>query len=134
MLIFFCLAGAQNICSVDGLDACSGRVEIHYDGRLGTVCGDFWDITAAAVVCRQLECGRAVIADGHALFVTQARQNQQQGQCKGRGRQQTERISKGRQSQKAGRKRSEYIGSPGKYRGNAQNVSRGKTRLCGECM
>ncbi len=35
---------------------------------------------------------------------------------------------------KAGSKRSEYIGSPGKhketeYRGNAQNVSRGKTRL-----
>ncbi len=26
-----------------------------------------------------------------------ARQNQQQGQCKGRGRQQTEKISKGRQ-------------------------------------
>ncbi len=46
--------------------------------------------------------------------VTQARQNQQQGQCKGRGRQQTERISKGRQSQKAGSKWSEYIGSPGK--------------------
>ncbi len=39
---------------------------------------------------------------------------------------------------KAGSKRSECIGSPGKhreteYRGNAQNVSRGKTRLCGEC-
>ncbi len=65
-----------------------------------------------------------------------ARQNQQQGQCKGRGRRQTERISKGRQGQKAGSKRSECIGSPGKhreteYRGNAQNVSRCKTR--GEC-
>ncbi len=39
---------------------------------------------------------------------------------------------------KAGSKRSEYIGSPGKhreteYRGNAQNVSQGKTRLRGEC-
>ncbi len=39
---------------------------------------------------------------------------------------------------KAGSKRSEYIGSPGKhreteYRGNAQNVSRGKTRLHSEC-
>ncbi len=71
--------------------------------------------------------------------VTQARQNQQQGQSKGRGRQQTERISKGRQSQKAGSKRSEYIGSPGKhretdYRGNTQNVSWGKTRLRCECM
>ncbi len=39
---------------------------------------------------------------------------------------------------KAGGKRSEYIGSPGKhreteYRGNAQNVSRGKTRLRNVC-
>ncbi len=39
---------------------------------------------------------------------------------------------------KAGSKRSEYIGSPGKhreteYRGNAQNVSRGKTRLRNVC-
>ncbi len=44
-----------------------------------------------------------------------------------------QKISKGRQSQKAGSKRSEYIGSPGKhreteYRGNAQNVSRGKNK------
>ncbi len=43
-----------------------------------------------------------------------------------------------RQVQKAGSKRSESICSPGKhretgYRGNAQNVSWGKTRLCGEC-
>ncbi len=34
---------------------------------------------------------------------------------------------------KAGSKRSEYIGSPGKHRGNAQNVSRGKTRLHHVC-
>ncbi len=39
--------------------------------------------------------------------VTKARQNQQQGQCKRRGRRQTERISNGRQGQKAGSKRSE---------------------------
>ncbi len=60
------------------------------------------------------------------------------GAMQGRGRRQTERISKGRQGQKAGSKRSECIGSPGKhreteYRGNAQNVSRGTTRLRGEC-
>ncbi len=39
--------------------------------------------------------------------VTKARQNQQQGQCKGRDRRQTERISNGRQGQKAGNKWSE---------------------------
>ncbi len=39
--------------------------------------------------------------------VTKTRQNQQQEQCKGRGRRQTERISNGRQGQKADSKRSE---------------------------
>ncbi len=64
---FLCLTGAQNIRLVNGSDACSGIVEIDYDGRW-TVCGDIWDINAAAVVCRELDCGRAVIADGQALF------------------------------------------------------------------
>lgn len=68
MLKFLCLTGDQNISLVNGLDACSGRVEIHYNGTLWTVCGDSWDIDDAAVVCRQLGCGRAVIADGQALF------------------------------------------------------------------
>ncbi len=71
--------------------------------------------------------------------VTQARQNQQQGQCKGRGRQQTERISQGRQSQKAGSKRSEYIGSPGKhreteYRENAQKCQPGQEQDLATCV
>ncbi len=52
--------------------------------------------------------------------------------CRQRGYRKAVRVKK------AGSKRSEYIGSPDKhreteYRGNAQNVSRGKTRLCGEC-
>ncbi len=47
--------------------------------------------------------------------VTKARQNQQQGQCKGQGRRQTERISNGRQGQKAGSKGQSRIGSPGKH-------------------
>lgn len=68
MLTFLCLTGDQNISLVNGFDACSGRVEIRYNGTFGIVCGDSWDIDDAAVVCRQLGCGRAVIADGQTLF------------------------------------------------------------------
>ncbi|CAL8363598.1 unnamed protein product [Lota lota] len=51
-----------------GRDRCQGRVEVYYRGSWGTVCDDDWDHKNAEVVCRQIQCGKAVSAHSNSYF------------------------------------------------------------------
>ena len=53
---------------VDGKSKREGRVEVFYAGEWGTVCDDDWDLKEAAIVCKELGFGKALLAPKHSLF------------------------------------------------------------------
>ena len=54
--------------SVNSYLSHAGRVEVFFSGTWGTICGDYWDLQDANVVCNQLGYDGALRAVRNAAF------------------------------------------------------------------
>ncbi|XP_043092909.1 scavenger receptor cysteine-rich type 1 protein M130-like [Puntigrus tetrazona] len=82
-LVTFITANSVSVRLVNGDSLCSGRVEVLHDGQWGTVCDYDWDMTDAAVVCREMSCGEALQATWNSYFGKGSGKILRYVQCKG---------------------------------------------------
>ncbi len=59
---------SESVRLSNGSHRCAGRVEVFKGGQWGTVCENWWDMSDAALTCRELDCGEPIDALGDAHF------------------------------------------------------------------
>ncbi|XP_045402957.1 CD5 antigen-like [Lemur catta] len=61
----------EEVRLADGPGRCKGRVEVKYQDQWSPVCKTGWNLKATKVVCHQLGCGRAILAQKYCNKATQ---------------------------------------------------------------
>lgn len=61
----------DSVTLLRGGNHCEGLVSVQRGGQRGKVCGDHWGLEEAAVICRQLGCGRGLFTPRYVLWPTE---------------------------------------------------------------